>query len=593
MILWIRTGLVVLAGLSLSGWMSLVGAKENISARDVQTSCLVPEVPSLEQISVTWTGDCTGGMASGVGSVFAFSRGELRYILRAQFIEGRLTRQDQFRLCSGTSCVDQVAAAVVREHAQLALARQTQSDNAALAAPVPAVSVPAPVVPASGAAAGATEIRAEDAIYIGNFVADRGTGKLSGSGRAEFFDGRVFIGRLENGLKVGHGTYVWTNGQRYVGNWRNDLQDGSGEWTTPEGDRYVGDFRLGNREGAGVMTYANKMEYSGEWVANQPSGMGTLTYKDGSRYAGQLRDGMRDGKGLAEWNNGQRYDGHWRRDRKEGIGSMRFPDGATYEGPWKDDRATGNARMEFASGDTYVGEVMDGLPHGKGLYKWGSGDQFEGEFAAGEPTVNGLITFHITETPATTATTTSVEPEVTPVATAQAASKNLAGPTLLSKATLCGRGYNSARTASALRRFMEAFPEDECGRHSLARQKIAAFEDSDRKRTNSQEERAAQAQALVGMVVAYRQEYPYCVTGSGSSCLSVVYYFEVKGKIKAVDLARESVQLLVMGVTLLGNEKGAPAQLFAEGRTSAVDAFRSQVMGTTQRKTRADVGLAF
>ncbi len=591
--LWNRAGLAMMIGLVLFGWLRVAGAQDRGSAGDIQTSCAVSGIPPVEQISVTWTGDCVDGKASGVGTVFAFGGGELRYILRGQFTDGRLTRQDQLRQCAGADCQDQIAAAVLREHA--ALGRKRPSADS--------VAAPAPVI---GTAPGQVEIRGEDAVYRGNFEVDRQSGRVSGEGRAEFFDGRVFSGKLVNGNKEGRCSYLWADGQRYEGEWRNDLQDGSGEWTSAKGERYVGQYRSGKREGKGVMTYANKMEYSGEWLADQPtgrgtirfangdvyegqviaaeqSGTGTLTDKDGNRYTGQWLRGERDGRGIAVWNNGQRYEGEWQHNRKHGMGTVHFADGGSYDGQWRDDRATGQGSMTFASGDSYVGDVQNGTPQGKGVYKWGSGDRFEGEFEAGKPTANGIMTFRIDTTPIAPA-----EPTAPPLAAATEP-----GSVVVSRATLCSRAYNGARGVIALRRFMEVFPDDECQRHTLARQKIAVIEENERKLAREQEERALQAKALVGLVVAYRQEYPFCAVGSGSNCQRVLYQFDVKGKIRSVDLARQSVQVQVVDVVMLGNDKGASAQLFAQGRLAANEAFRASVLGTTQWKSKADVGLAF
>ena len=177
---------------------------------------------------------------------------------------------------------DQVAASVVREHAQMH--RQNQPDDIATA-PTPAAVVPsvpvvastpitaasvAPVVVAAepaqspkAAPVANIEIRAEDAVYKGSFLVDRQSGQISGDGRVEFFDGRLFVGRLEAGRKQGFGTYTWATGQRYAGNWRDDQPEGQGEWTSAEGDRYVGGFSQGKREGPGRMVYADKTEYNG------------------------------------------------------------------------------------------------------------------------------------------------------------------------------------------------------------------------------------------------------------------------------------------------------------------------------------------
>jgi hypothetical protein len=455
------------------------------------------------------------------------------------------------------------------------------------------------------------EIRAEDAVYKGKFLLDRKTNQISGEGRVEFFDGRLYEGQLEAGHKVGRGLYVWSDGQRYTGDWRNDQPDGEGEWTSAKGDRYTGSFRAGKRVGNGRMVYADKTEYSGAWQDDRPSGegtfkfangdvyqgqfvageqfgTGTLTHANGDRHIGLWLKGMRDGKGVAEWKDGQRYEGDWRANRKDGQGLMRFADGGTYQGAWVNDRPMGQGVIKFASGDVYAGAVSDGVPQGKGVYTWGSGDKFEGEFISGRPTASGVMTFHIpapVETPsATDATTVPVE------ATAIAEPATVA---LVSAATLCSRAYNRARGVAALKKFIESFPEDACERHALARQKIAALEENERKVAKQAAERQAQAQALVGLVVAYRQDFTYCVGGGAGQCQNVVYTFEVKGKIKEVNVARQSVLVQVTGISLQGNDKGAPAQLFAEGKNAATEVFKKRTVGSVQSKTEAEVGMEF
>jgi hypothetical protein len=635
---WKRYGYLAFVGICLGGGLTFANAQTTAAARDIQSFCLVSDIPSLARLSVSWTGDCVEGKAVGVGNVIAFGNGALRYILRGQFTEGRLTRQDQLRSCAGTDCSDQVAPGVVREHLLLNQQNQASAASVSVAAPAPvavsvaaavsapvAVSAPAPALvptptpvpqPAAATASPAPElvarpdIRAEDAVYKGSFVVDKQTAQISGEGRVEFFDGRLYVGRLESGRKLGRGTYVWSNGQRYVGDWRNDQPDGEGEWTSSAGDRYVGSFHEGKREGKGRMVYTNKTEYNGAWqadlpsgagtfrflngdvydgqfVAGEPSGVGTLTHSSGDRHTGLWLRGKRNGKGVAEWKDGQRYEGDWRDNRKEGSGSMRFSDGGSYQGGWLDDRASGQGSIKFASGDSYTGDVLDGVPQGKGAYIWGSGDKFEGEFAAGRPTANGVMTFYIA--PPTEAPVAIAAPAA--ASSAAAGADNAAVP--VSKATLCSRGYNAARSVLALKQFMETFPEDECGRHGLARQKIAAFEENERKLAREQADRQAQAKALVGLVVAFRQEYSHCVPTPDGKCQNVIYPFEVKGKIREVNVARQSVQLQVIDVSMIGNDTGVSAKLFADGKAAAVDVFRKRMIGSTQTKSKNDVGLEF
>lgn len=634
--LWNRFVCLALASTVLIGWLIPAGAQTTAAARDIRSFCLVSDIPALAQMSVTWTGECVDGKAVGVGNVIAFSQGELRYLLRGQFTDGRLTRQDELSPCAGSSCNDRVAPRVVNEHSLLhrqnqanALVSGATSVTPSATTPPALPSAPSPVVVAplapepvaaprpTPAPVVQTEIRAADAIYKGNFVMDKQTGQITGDGRVEFFDGRLYIGQLESGHKIGRGTYSWANGQRFVGSWRDELPDGEGEWTSPEGDRYVGRFIKGKREGQGRMVYANKTEYIGEWhndlpsgvgtfrflngdvyegqfLAGKQSGKGTLTHRNGDRHTGLWLNGQRSGRGIAQWKDGQVYEGDWHADIKSGVGSMRFPDGGSYQGTWINDQASGKGTINFASGDSYIGEVRDGMPQGKGIYTWGSGDKFEGDFESGQPTANGVMTFFIApvaeKVEDSTPAIATVAPPATPNGTELVPDRT---PAPLSAATLCSRGYNAARSVAALKQFMESFPEDECGRHGLAKQKIAAFEENERKAAKEQAERQAQAKALVGLVVAYRQEFVHCVPGTDGKCQNVTYTFEVKGKIRDVNVVRQVVQLQVIDVALQANDKGAPEKLFANGKSGAINAFSKRMVGSTQMKSKNDVGLEF
>jgi len=68
--------------------------------------------------------------------------------------------------------------------------------------------------------------------------------------------------------------------------------------------------------------------------------------------------------------------------------------------------------------------------------------------------------------------------------------------------------------------------------------------------------------------------------------------FDVKAKVRDVDVQKGRAQVQISEVTSLGNEKGAPSQLFAEGRSAATADFRTRTVGTVASKTFAEVGLA-
>ena len=560
---------VIVALTTLPALAATVAAQGAVAAFDLHTGCLVGSIPNAERLSVTWTGGCLSGSANGVGDVIAFSNGRLRYILRAEFRSGQLRTQENLRDCGSANCLDDVPVSLVRLHEQAAA-------KLASSAPPPLATPGLPAATASGAASVSSapvplrEIRAPDAVYRGAFVQDQTTGVISGEGEIKFFDGRSYQGPLKNSRKEGSGTYIWADGLRYVGPWVNDVQHGRGKMQFVNGDSYEGDFAQGER-----------------------TGTGTFRQKSGNTYTGQWLRGQRDGAGIEEWADGQRYEGAWKANRKEGFGQMRFPDGGTYDGEWRNDLATGQGDIVFASGDVYTGQVRNGLPNGNGIFRWGSGDRFEGEFDAGRPTAKGEMTFLIGAVAAALPVVEIAAPAVPAVPVAPASAATPAAANVPSRATLCAAAFNAASTGVALRRFMDSYPDDECARHTLAKQKIAAIAERERLATRATDEKSALAKTLIGAVVAFQQEFPFCVTGSGATCQRVTYVFDVKAKIRDIDVQKRTARVQISDATSLGNQKRAPAQLFAEGRAAATQDYKARNIGAVQSKSLEEVGLAF
>ena len=536
-------------------------AQGAVSALDINSRCLITSIPNADKLSISWSGACVAGLASGVGDVIAFSNGSLRYILRGEFKGGRLERQDQVRDCAGGACANDVSPNLIRQHEQ-----------ASLAASVTATTGASRPVGTPAAAVVQAEIRAPDAVYRGRFASDPVTGVISGDGRVQFVDGRSFEGTVRNGRKQGKGTHVWADGQRYDGDWVDDQQHGKGKLTFANGDFYEGDFVKGER-----------------------TGDGTFRQKSGDSYVGQWVRGIREGNGVAEWANGQRYEGAWRADRREGQGLMKFQDGGTYDGEWLRDQPFGQGDILFASGDAYTGLVKNGVPNGQGIFRWGSGDRFDGEFADGKPTAKGEMTFLLDSA---TKAVAAAEPAPTPVAVAPPTAANpvnpASSPVPPSRASLCTAAFNSAgANPVSLKRFIDSFPDDECQRHAIAKQKLAKIAEATRVAGLAADERLAMAKTFIGGVVTFQQAFPFCVTGTGVNCQRVTYTFYVKAKIRDIDPQKRIAQVQISEATSLGNERGAPTALFAEGRAPATAAYRAQFVGTTQAKTLQEVGLAF
>ena len=67
--------------------------------------------------------------------------------------------------------------------------------------------------------------------------------------RLEFFDGQVYEGSVEHGLRAGHGRNVWKDGQLYVGEWRKNSRNGRGTHQWPDGRKACGTWKDGHLHG--------------------------------------------------------------------------------------------------------------------------------------------------------------------------------------------------------------------------------------------------------------------------------------------------------------------------------------------------------
>jgi hypothetical protein len=582
---------------------------QTVVMNDLRTKCVIDGIPAAPALSATWTGACIEGRASGFGEIYAFSAGRIRYILRGHFNVGRLDQQESVRDCATSNCADDIARSILQLHEQHAAA------NPAPATPVvtaPAVT-PAPSIPATTNAANTAnvvtsplaagvapatdvtakpvsalperEIRVPNATFRGRFTSAANGGAISGEGRVNYDDGAVYEGPMAAGRKTGRGTYTWPDGLSYSGDWIDDQQTGRGKMRFKNGDSYEGDVIKGVFQGVGTYTQASGDTYTGDWVA-----------------------GKREGRGVSQKPNGQRYEGEWKADRREGLGVETFPDGSRYDGQWRGDQATGKGDIVFASGDAYTGEVVNGIAQGEGVYRWGSGDRFDGTFASGKPVdAKGKMTFFFDLATTSIKNEESAKPEPTavaatpavapsapsapvtpPVATSQVA--NNAAPALTRDAQ-CIRAFNAASTQVALRRFLESFPDDECGRGNIAKQKLAALVERERVTARAAEERAAKAKAFIGATVAYVQDFPYCVVGTGANCQRVTYSFNVRAMIRDFDVQKRTAQVQVTAIESLGQIGNVQNPLFAQGRTLATDTFRARMLNTTQTRTLDELGI--
>jgi len=87
----------------------------------------------------------------------------------------------------------------------------------------------------------------------------------------EWANGNRYEGAFTKGEENGRGVHVWANGSRYEGEFKDGLIDGKGVYIWANGDRYEGEFRNGLIDGEGVYIWASGRRFEGEFRQGKPA----------------------------------------------------------------------------------------------------------------------------------------------------------------------------------------------------------------------------------------------------------------------------------------------------------------------------------
>ncbi|XP_063529679.1 alsin [Cydia strobilella] len=198
----------------------------------------------------------------------------------------------------------------------------------------------------------------KDAKYQGRWL----DGKLHGSGKIEWPDGKLYAGQFQLNALCGHGKMEDPGLGIYEGQWKENLQNGYGVLKFINGDIYEGYFKDGLAHGHGVKK------------------QGDFTSSNATIYTGEWSNGVKHGYGVMDdIGKGEKYLGSWSDNKKHGCGLIVTLDGIYYEGLFMQDVLTGHGVMVFEDGTHYEGEFRSaGVFSGKGILTFSSGDKIEG-----------------------------------------------------------------------------------------------------------------------------------------------------------------------------------------------------------------------
>jgi uncharacterized protein YecT (DUF1311 family) len=119
--------------------------------------------------------------------------------------------------------------------------------------------------------------------------------KANGRGVLSYADGEKYDGEWKDNKKNGRGVLSYASGEKYVGEWKDNKKNGRGVFSEPNGAKYDGEWKDDMKNGWGVLSYADGAKYDGEWKDSKKNGRGVLSYANGAKYDGEWKDDKKVG----------------------------------------------------------------------------------------------------------------------------------------------------------------------------------------------------------------------------------------------------------------------------------------------------------
>ncbi len=232
-----------------------IAAGQSGYALDTKTGCKVWDIDPRPNDSVTWSGGCEGGFATGFGVQIWYENGIFIERDEGTLIKGKQDGKITTSNGDGNELF-------------------TYWKNGVLTGK-------------------ATYKNANGDVIYGDFV----DGHFNGLGVETYANGDKYVGPFTDDNANGKWTETLSNGDEYVGEFRDGEFGGKGTETYPSGDRYIGEFSNGLPNGFGTYTMVNGERYEGDFKDGIFTGFGTYTYSNGDKYVGEFQNNARTGHG--------------------------------------------------------------------------------------------------------------------------------------------------------------------------------------------------------------------------------------------------------------------------------------------------------
>lgn len=159
--------------------------------------------------------------------------------------------------------------------------------------------------------------------------------EIHGRGVLVFPDKSRAEGDFSHDIMNGFIKATITDGGSYEGEVSNNIPYGKGLQITPEGEEYYGDFIDGEREGKGTLLLTNGDIYEGQFKNDLAHGLGTLATAEEGSFKGQFKNGIPNGEGSFTAPNGDVAKGNFIDGEPDGKIIFTLKSGKTKEEMWK------------------------------------------------------------------------------------------------------------------------------------------------------------------------------------------------------------------------------------------------------------------
>lgn len=261
--------------------------------------------------TISWSGACLNGFASGDGTLKFFANGIAGSETTCRFVNGK---------CEGKGIT--VSAKGTRYEGDFVNDERTGRG---------------------------VFVWSDGGRYEGDFV----NGRMTGKGISIAAKGNRYEGDFVDNQRHGKGLFTWTDGSRYTGDWVNGKMSGYGEMRFKDGSSKRGvwvDDKLDKPCTSDSACTELKTEFAMPLVNCKVNDVDL-----NKEYRGECVNGLAHGKGRAKGRD--IYVGDFKNGNKHGQGKYSWASGDSFEGSYVDDKKT-YGKFVFKSGTSYTGDFL-------------------------------------------------------------------------------------------------------------------------------------------------------------------------------------------------------------------------------------------